>query len=119
MKDKLWVFGSVNNSVVNRYQVGSYNADGSQLEDDNRLSNALIKGSLARFEARLHALLDWSGKPGTRTAHDDAVLDTRATQFNNQKVWIGIYRFQEVLTSRLLSTSARCTSPARTTSAAA
>jgi hypothetical protein len=104
-KDRLWVFGSANNSVVNRFQVGSYNADGSQLEDDNRLSNLMIKGSVVPFRgAQFHALVNWSGK---LRAHQNGATttqfsDTRATQFNNQKVWIGIYRFQEVLTSRLL-----------------
>src|SRR4029077_9578951 len=44
-KDKLWFFVSFRYSELYRYQVGSYNADGTQLLENNALTNVMPKVS--------------------------------------------------------------------------
>ncbi|MGC4080627.1 MAG: carboxypeptidase-like regulatory domain-containing protein [Vicinamibacterales bacterium] len=47
VKDRLWFVGSGKLAEVDTLRVGSYNADGSQLLDDNQLRNLLGKASWA------------------------------------------------------------------------
>ena len=103
--DRLWFFGSSRESQVFRKQVGSYNADGSQLLDENTMQNLLGKLSWQVNEnVQLHALFDWSRKyrPHQNTANALQFSDSRATSFNDGRIQLGIYRYTQILSSRMV-----------------
>ncbi|MGH9385547.1 MAG: carboxypeptidase regulatory-like domain-containing protein, partial [Vicinamibacterales bacterium] len=102
-KDRLWFFGAARESEVYRKQVGSYNADGTQLLDDNTMQNLLGKLSWqVTRNGQLHSLINWSRKlrPHQNTANATQFSDSRATSFNDGRIWLGIYRYTHVLSSR-------------------
>jgi len=104
-RDRVWFFGSSRESQVYRKQVGSYNADGSQLLDENTMQNLLGKLSWqVTPNGRLHALIDWSRKyrPHQNPANAVQFSDSRATSFNDGRIWVGIYRYTQVLSSRMV-----------------
>ena len=104
-KDRVWFFGSARAAGVDRKQVGSYNADGTQLLDDFTMQNLLGKVSwqLTR-NGQLHALFNWSRrvKAHQNGATTTQFSDQRATAHNDARVWLGIYRYTHVLSSRLI-----------------
>ena len=77
LRDRVWFFGSSRESQVYRKQVGSYNADGTQLLDENTMQNLLGKLSWqVTRNGQLHALIDWSRKfrPHQNTANATPVF---------------------------------------------
>jgi hypothetical protein len=102
-KDKLWFFGSARLNEVYRYQVGSYNSDGTQLLDDNTMPTVLGKVSWAMGpSSQLHVLINWNRK---LRAHQNGATITqfseeRATGFNDSRVWINTDRWTKVLSSK-------------------
>ena len=104
LKDKLWFFSSARYNQVYRYQVGSYNPDGTQLLDDNTMPNVMGKASWAiNDKAQLHSLVNWTRK--LRAHQNGATItqfsESRATAYNDGRVWINTNRFTDVLTNRL------------------
>ena len=104
VRDNLWFFGSARYNQVYRYQVGSYNSDGTQLLDDNTMPTLLGKLSWAITPTtQLHFLVNWNRK---LRAHQNGATITqfseeRATGYNDSRVWINTNRFTKVLSSRM------------------
>ena len=104
-KDRVWFFGAAREGEVYRKQVGSYNADGTQLLDDNTMQNLLGKVSWqVTRNGQLHSLLNWSHKlrPHQNTANATQFSDSRATSFNDGRIWLGIHRYTLVLSPRMV-----------------
>src|SRR5262245_7976520 len=104
MKDTLWFFGSARYNQVYRKQVGSYNADGTQLLDDNTMPTLLGKLSWAITpSSQLHFLANWNRK--LRAHQNGATVtqfcDTQATAFNDGRARIKHYPFTKVLTPHM------------------
>jgi hypothetical protein len=103
LKDRLWFFSSVRLAELYRYEVGSYNADGTQLLNDNQLTNVLGKGSWApKRNSQVHTVITWNRKyrPHQNGATATQFADQRATERNDARVWVGIHRWTEVLSPR-------------------
>jgi hypothetical protein len=104
--DRLWYYGSARHAEMYRYQVGSYNADGSQLLDDNWMNNLLGKGSWAvSSNGQLHSTITWNQKarPHQNGSSTTQFSDTRATQRNDARAWVGITRYTHVISSHLVA----------------
>lgn len=104
-KDRLWFFGAARESEVHRKQVGSYNADGTQLLDDNSVQNVLGKVSWQiTKDGQFHSLINWSRKlkAHQNSANATQFTDSRATAYNDGRVWLGIHRYTHVLSSRMV-----------------
>jgi hypothetical protein len=105
LKDKVWFFGSERYAELNRYQVGSYNADGTQLLQNNTLTNLMGKVSwAAAHNSQLHSLVTWNRKfrPDQNGSTQTQFADYNSTQYNDARVWLGIERWTQVLSSRMV-----------------
>jgi Carboxypeptidase regulatory-like domain len=104
-KDRVWFFGAAREAQAFRKQVGNYNADGTQLLDDNTMWILLGKVSwqVAR-NGQLHSMLHWSRKLKAHLNGANAIQfsDSRATAYNDGRIWLGIHRYTHVLSSRMV-----------------
>src|SRR5262249_982736 len=101
--DKLWFFVSFRYSELYRYQVGSYNADGTQLLENNSLTNIMPKVTWQLTpNSQIHNMYTFNRKnrprqnPPTRTQ----CADTRATNVNDSRNQVGIHRWTQVISQR-------------------
>jgi carboxypeptidase family protein len=102
-KDRLWFFGSTRYTQLYRYQVGSYNADGTQLLDDNSLTNFMGKVSWSpTHNAQFHNsyMFNRKNRPHQNGATRTQFSDTRATNVNDSRNQVGIHRWTQVLSSK-------------------
>jgi hypothetical protein len=104
-RDRVWFFASVREAQVYRKQVGNYNADGTQLLDENTMQILLgkISWQVGR-NGQLHSMLHWSRR---LKAHQNGATatqfsDARATAYNDARIWLGIHRYSHVLSPRML-----------------
>jgi hypothetical protein len=104
VKDHLWFLGSFRHGENYRHDVGDYNGDGTQLLDDNALTNILEKISwAATSNSQLHSMVTWQRKQQGHQSDATATQfsDSRATKHNDARVWVGIQRWTEVLSPRM------------------
>jgi hypothetical protein len=105
VKDRLWFFASTRYGATYRHDVGDYNADGSQLLDDNTLTNLFGKVSWAATRnSQLHSLITWERKfqGHTNDANTTQFTDEQSTKRNDARVWVGTERWTQVLSPKLL-----------------
>jgi hypothetical protein len=105
VKDRLWFLGSERYGAEYRYDVGDYNVDGTQLLDDNTLTNLFGKASWAITpSAQLHSLVTWERKfqGHTNDANTTQFTDEQSTKRNDARVWVGIERYTQVLSPRMV-----------------
>ncbi len=106
VRDRLWFVASGKLSEVYQYQVGSYNADGTQLLSDNRMKNVLGKVSWGVTpNNQVHYTYTWMEKAryhvagGTRVT---AFFDTRASNSNISPNDFHLARWTSVLSPRMV-----------------
>lgn len=102
-KDQLWFFGSLRYTQLYRYQVGSYNADGTQLLDDNSLTNVMGKISWSpTHNSQFHNsyMFNRKNRPHQNGATRTQFSDTRATNVNDSRNQVGIHRWTQVVSSK-------------------
>jgi hypothetical protein len=105
VKDRLWFLGSERYGGEYRYDVGDYNVDGTQLLDDNTLTNFLGKVSWAvNRNGQLHSLITWERKfqGHENDANTTQFSDGQSTKRNDARVWVGYERWTQVLSSRMV-----------------
>lgn len=106
LKDKLWFMGSGKLSEVDSYRVGSYNADGTQLLDDNQLRQITAKASWAiNRDNQLHFTYGYVYKGRYHQAGGPNVtqfFDTAATYYNPSVNNLQMGRWTNVLSQRMV-----------------
>jgi Carboxypeptidase regulatory-like domain len=106
MKDRIWFVASGKLAEVDTLRVGSYNADGTQLLDDNQLRNLLGKGSWAvNQNNQVHFTYGWVHKGRYHQAGGPTVtqfFDTAATFYNPSRNHYQLGRWTNVLSNRVV-----------------
>jgi Carboxypeptidase regulatory-like domain len=106
VKDRLWFVASGKLAEVDTLRVGSYNADGSQLLDDNQLRNLLGKASYAaNNNNQIHFTYGWVHKGRYHQAGGPTVtqfFDTAASYYNPSRNHYQLARWTDVLSSRMV-----------------
>ena len=110
IRDRIWFMGSSKLSEVDSYRVGSYNADGTQLLDDNQLRQLTGKGSWAvNTQNQVHFTYGWVHKGRYHQAGGPTVtefFDTAASFYNPSRNHLQMGRWTNVLSSRLVMDAA-------------
>ena len=106
VRDRLWFVASAKLAEVDTLRVGSYNADGTQLLDDNQLRNLLGKASWAvTNNNQLHFTYGWVHKGRYHQAGGPTVtqfFDTSASFYNPSRNHYQLARWTDVLSSRMV-----------------
>jgi hypothetical protein len=106
VRDRLWFSASAKLAEVDTLRVGSYNADGSQLLDDNQLRNLLGKVSwAANSQNQVHFTYGWVHKGRYHQAGGPTVtqfFDTAASYYNPSRNHYQLARWTNVLSSRMV-----------------
>ena len=106
VKDRLWFVASDKLAEVDTLRVGSYNADGTQLLDDNQLRNLLGKGSWAvNNNNQVHFTYGWVHKGRYHQAGGPTVtqfFDTAASFYNPSRNHYQLGRWTSVLSPRMV-----------------
>ena len=104
--NRVWFVGSGKLAEVDTLRVGSYNADGTQLLDDNQLRNLLGKGSWAVNQGnQVHFTYGWVHKGRYHQAGGPTVtqfFDTAATYYNPSRNHYQLGRWTSVLSNRVV-----------------
>jgi len=107
VKDRLWFVASGKLAEVDTLRVGSYNADGSQLLDDNQLRNLLGKASWAvNNNNQLHFTYGWVHKGRYHQAGGPTVtqfFDTAASFYNPSRNHYQLARWTSVLSPHVVA----------------
>jgi hypothetical protein len=103
-RDRIWFFVSGQLGQVYQRQVGSYNADGTELLNDNQLNTFIGKLSWAvNSSSQLHYSYGWTLKDRFHvTSNATQFYDTEATVLNASKMQLHSARWSSVLSSKLL-----------------
>ena len=102
-KDKVWFFVAARYSELYRYQVGSYNADGTQLLENNSLTNIMPKVSWqVSPNIQFYNMYTFNRKnrPRQNGATRTQFSDVRATSVNDSRNQVGIHRWTQVLSQK-------------------
>jgi hypothetical protein len=106
VRDRLWFQGSGKIGEVYRYRIGSYNADGTQLLEDNRMLNTMGKLSWAITpDSQLHFTHAWVEKGRYHVSGGPTVtefFDERATVYNASRNHLFLPKWTHVLSSRMV-----------------
>jgi hypothetical protein len=106
IRDRLWFQGSGKIGEVYRYRIGSYNADGTQLLEDNRMLNTMGKLSWAITpNSQLHFTHAWVEKGRYHVSGGPTVtefFDERATVYNASRNHLFLPKWTHVLSSRMV-----------------
>jgi hypothetical protein len=105
-RNRLWFQGSGKIGEVYRYRIGSYNADGTQLLEDNRMLNTMGKLSWAITpNSQLHFTHAWVEKGRYHVSGGPTVtefFDERATVYNASRNHLFLPKWTHVLSSRMV-----------------
>jgi hypothetical protein len=106
LRDRLWFQGSGKIGEVYRYRIGSYNADGTQLLEDNRMLNTMGKLSWAMTpSSQLHFTHAWVEKGRYHVSGGPTVtefFDERATVYNASRNHLFLPKWTHVLSQRMV-----------------
>jgi carboxypeptidase family protein len=106
VKDRVWYMATAKLGEVYQYQLGSYNPDGTQLLNDNRLINTLGKLSAALTRnSQLHFTDAFVEKGRYHQAGGPQVtqfFEARAAFYNPSRNHVVIGRYTQVLSSKMV-----------------
>jgi hypothetical protein len=103
-RDKLWFMGAAHTQVLNRYVLGSYNSDGSQVVDDNKMWNLATKLSWQMTaSSQLSYFYNLEYKLIRYRNDDVSVLtDTRARNLNDKYPYVHQLKWTKSVGSHLV-----------------
>jgi hypothetical protein len=106
IRDRVWFQGAGKMGEVYRYRIGSYNADGTQLLEDNRMLNTMGKISWAVTpNSQVHFTHAWVEKGRYHVSGGPTVtefFDERATVYNASRNHLFLPKWTHVLSSRMV-----------------